>query len=188
MADPMNGPITRCPWCSAEISIPGAESCPSCGAALVSVSGTDQEIRGVTTLDPEAILRARTDAVRPRNRILSFITGETESEPVETADLDAIAPPADAVRREMLRMELEANLADLAAETVALKADALAERGVPLTELQAEAEAIEANIEQVDPGDDWPHELTPAGEAEQPGEATSDDGGASVGTAETPPA
>lgn len=141
MADPMNGPITRCPWCSAELSIPGAESCLSCGATLVSVPGTDQEIKGVTTLDPEAILRARSDAVRPRNRILSFITGETETEAVETVDLDAIAPPAEAVRREMLRLQIEAERADLEAETVALKADVLAQHGIPLAALEAEAEA-----------------------------------------------
>ena len=40
MADPMNGPITRCPWCSAELSIPGAESCLACGATLVGAPGT----------------------------------------------------------------------------------------------------------------------------------------------------
>jgi hypothetical protein len=149
MVDQMNGPITRCPWCSAELSIPGAETCESCGAALVSASGADQEIRGVTTLDPEAIIRGKSDPPRQRNRILSFITGDTESAAVEPVDLDAIAPPDNAVRREMLRLQLEAERADLEAETVALKSDVLAQHGIPLGELD-EAEAEHAAVQDAD--------------------------------------
>ena len=80
MADPMSGPITRCPWCSAELSIPGAESCLQCGATLVSAPGTQQEIRGVTALDPEAILRGRSETSRPRSGLFSFITGKSASD------------------------------------------------------------------------------------------------------------
>ena len=81
MADPMTGPVTRCPWCSADLPIPGAERCLACGAALVSqTGGPDAEIKGVTTLDTEAILRARSEVARPRSRLLSFITGEAPPE------------------------------------------------------------------------------------------------------------
>ena len=134
MADPMSGSIAHCPWCSAELPVPDVAQCPSCGAALITATGTEPDIRGVTTLDPEAILRARSETTRPRSRILSFITGET---PVETDEAEAasVAPPSAEVRREMLRLQLEAELADLEAETIALKADVIAERGIRVADL-----------------------------------------------------
>jgi hypothetical protein len=141
MADEMNGPITRCPWCSAELPIPGAESCVSCGAALVAAPGTDRDIKGVTSLDPEAILRARSDVSRPRSRILSFITGEVPVDVDATANPESLAPPDEAVRREMLRLQMAAERADLEAETVALKSDVLAQRGITLADLAGDAEA-----------------------------------------------
>ena len=156
MAEPSTGPITRCPWCSAALSIPGAEECLSCGAHLVTQPGVEGEIKGVTALDPEAILRARADVARPRSRILSFITGDVTAESHDEVNPDSFAPPPDEVRREMQRMQMEADLADLAAETVALKADVLAQRGVPLSELEAQADSINAAIEQIDPADNLP--------------------------------
>ena len=137
MADAMSGSITRCPWCSAELPVPDVEHCPSCGAALTTATGTEPDIRGVTTLDPEAILRARSEVSRPRSRILSFITGETPVE-VDEEDAASFAPPSDAVRREMLRLQLEAERADLEAETIALKSDVIAEHGINLADLAAE--------------------------------------------------
>lgn len=136
MADPMTGSNTRCPWCSAALPAPDLEHCPSCGAVLATATGTEPDIRGVTTLDPEAILRARSEASRPRSRILSFITGE---EPVEVDEKEAasFAPPSTEVRREMLRLQLEAERADLEAETIALKADVVVEQGISLTEMAA---------------------------------------------------
>ena len=149
MADSMTGPITRCPWCSAPLSVPGAERCLACGAALVSQAGvSDSDIKGVTTLDTEAILRARSEAARPRSRILSFITGEA---PPETgggpASPESLAPPPDAVRREMLRLEYEARRADLEAETVALKSDELARQGIHVSQLAGD-EGVEATPDQ----------------------------------------
>jgi hypothetical protein len=137
MADPMTGSNTRCPWCSAALPAPDLEHCPSCGAVLATATGTEPDIRGVTTLDPEAILRARSEASRPRSRILSFITGE---EPVETDEKEAasFAPPSVEVRREMLRLQLEAERADLEAESIALKADVVVEHGISLAEMAAE--------------------------------------------------
>jgi len=140
MADPMSGPITRCPWCSAELPAPNVEQCLSCGATLNSATGTEPQLPGVTTLDPEAILRARSEVTRPRSRILSFITGEVSVDAGDETDAASIAPPSNEVRREMLRLQLEAELADLEAETVALKADALAQRGIHVSELADEPE------------------------------------------------
>jgi hypothetical protein len=142
MADPMTGPITRCPWCSAELPAPDANRCPSCQAQLTSATGTEPQLPGVTTLDAEAILKARAELARPRSRLLSFITGEAPTETAGPASPDSLAPPSGDVRREMLRLQIEAEVADLEAETVALKADVLAEQGISLAELAAaDAEA-----------------------------------------------
>lgn len=135
MADPMNGPITRCPWCSAALPAPDVERCPACGATLASATGTEPQLPGVTTLDPEAILRARSEVSRPRSRILSFISGEVAVETGSPTDAGSIAPPSDEVRREMLRLQIEAERADLEAETVALKADVLAQQGIHVSQL-----------------------------------------------------
>jgi hypothetical protein len=137
MADVMSGSITRCPWCSAELPVPDVEHCPSCGAALTTATGAEPDIRGVTTLDPEAILRARSEVSRPRSRILSFITGEAPVE-VDEEDAASFAPPSDEVRREMLRLQIEAERADLEAESIALKSDVIAEQGINLADLAAE--------------------------------------------------
>jgi len=165
MADPMSGPDTRCPWCSAELPDASAEQCPSCGAILVAAPDIPGEIKGVTTLDTEAILRARSEVSRPRsNRLISFITGETPADADEVANPASLARPADAVRREMLRLQLEAETADLQAETVALKADELARIGIPLSELGGP----EGQAPDDAPEGEWPPEPEPGKAAEPP--------------------
>ena len=134
MADPTSGTAPRCQWCSAPLPAADLETCPSCGATLSSAPDTG-EIRGVTTLDTEAILRSRSDASRPRSRLLSFITGE---EPVELGgpeEAESLAPPDDAVRREMLRLQFEAERADLEAESIANKTDVVLDEGIDLATL-----------------------------------------------------
>jgi len=141
MAEAMSGPVTNCPWCSAALPDGAAERCPSCGAALAA-SGSEGDIKGVTTLDTEAILRARSDAARPRSRILSFITGDVVPETGGPASPESLAPPPDEVRREILRMQLEAERAEIAAETVALKSDELEKIGIPLSQLGADESVL----------------------------------------------
>jgi hypothetical protein len=144
MADSMSDPMTHCPWCSVVLPAPDVETCPSCGAALTAAPGSPTEIKGVTTLDTEAILRARSELSRPRgNRLLSFITGEIPVDTSTPADAEVFAPPPEDVRREMRRLELEAQRADLVAETVALKADELARLGIHVSELPGD-EAVAA--------------------------------------------
>jgi hypothetical protein len=170
MADPMSGPITRCPWCSAELPAPDVEHCPSCGAALSSATGTEPQLPGVTTLDAEAILRARSEVARPRSRILSFITGEVLPETGDPTSSDSLAPPSDDVRREMLRLQFEAERADLEAETVALKADVLAQQGIHIADLAGDAlEAAAAPGESAAPVAGQPAEAAP-GEPTEPAE------------------
>ncbi len=152
MADQMSGPITHCQWCSAELPAPDVEHCPSCGAALTSATGTEPQLPGVTALDPEAILRARSGVARPRNRILSFLAGDMPPDQGTPVDPASFAPPSDEVRREMLRLQIDAERADLEAETVALKADALARGGISLAELDAAAPDLPA-AEPAEPAD-----------------------------------
>lgn len=135
MAEPMSPSESRCPWCSAPLPDVAADKCPSCGAQLIHASGAEPTLPGVTALDTDAILRARSEAGKSRGGILGFLTGRDLPEPTGTESAESLAPPDDAVRREMRRLALEAAQADADAETVALKADALTEMGVPLSQL-----------------------------------------------------
>lgn len=135
MADPRTDAtaLDRCPWCSAPLPDPAAETCPSCGATLTSAAPADG-LPGVTTLDTEAILRARSAVSRPRSRLLSFITGEPDEAPPLPLSAESLAPPSEEVRREMLRMEIAAEVADLEAEVQSLETEARLEAGQPLVE------------------------------------------------------
>jgi hypothetical protein len=184
MAESMSDPITHCPWCSVLLPEPGVEQCPACGAALTAVPNTPAEIKGVTTLDTEAILRARSDVSKPRyNRLMSFITGEVPVDTSTPADAEVFAPPPEDVRREMLRLQAEAQRADLVAETVALKSDELARLGIHVSELgvddpavEVEAAATEAGPATAEPPAEppaepeggWPAELTPEAVESEP--------------------
>ena len=132
----MTDPTPRCPWCSAELPAGDLESCPSCKATLSSPSGAEPDIKGVTSLDPLAIIQARAEVARPRNRIMSFITGDVATGNADpAANASSLAPPPADVRREMRRLEIEAEVADLEAESVALKTDVVVEMGISLSAL-----------------------------------------------------
>jgi hypothetical protein len=161
MADPMTESAPRCTWCSALLPASDLASCPTCGATLNSTSG-DADIKGVTTLDPEAILRARAEVARPRSRLLSFITGEAPNETGGPASAESLAPPDDAVRREMLRLQIEAERADLEAESVALKTDVVLEQGINLADLGDVPAAEEPSPEGNGPVSAEPAAASPA--------------------------
>ena len=133
MADDSVAAVPRCPWCSAPLPSATAESCPECHATLVGPGSESQQLPGVTTLDTEAILRARSDVSRPRSRLLSFITGDVDDSSPVTGNSASIAPPSEDVRREMLKMALAAEVADLEAE-------------VQARVVEAEVEAREAGL------------------------------------------
>lgn len=129
-----------CPWCSATLT-EGATECPSCGANLVPDG--DPDVPGVTAVDAASIIRSKT-ASQPRSRLLSWISGEYSSDLPSKAEAQAIAPPDPAVRREILRLELEAEVANLQAEADALLSEAAAEGRTierPAAPLDTEAEA-----------------------------------------------
>ena len=80
----------------------------------------------MTAIDAAALVRSKA-APQPRNRLLSWISGEYQADLPSKAEAQAIAPPDDDVRREILRLELEAHVANLQAEADAIRAEAAAE-------------------------------------------------------------
>ena len=118
----------HCPWCSAELPADALETCPTCGATLTSAP--DAALPGVTAIDHEAILRATREPNRPqRSRILSWLSGDyvEDTTPTDGGTHGAIAPPDPAVKAEILRLEIEAELADRQAEADSIMADAAVE-------------------------------------------------------------
>jgi len=120
-------------WCSAVLPSAHETTCPSCGATLVGEG--ESAVPGLTAIDADAILRNARSAgkSKPRGRLLSWISGEYEPEDAASAPAPgSLAPPPAEVRREMLRLELEAQVANAQAEVEALAADAAVEGGTSL--------------------------------------------------------
>ena len=143
-----------CPWCSATYT-GERDTCPSCNAALTPDPAADPSLPGLTAIDPAAIVRSRTPVARPRNRVLSWISGEYPDDGGAVTEAGALAPPDAAVRREILRLELEAQVANLQAESDALLSEAAAEGRVPVR--------VAANVIA-----DGPAEAAPADGDEEP--------------------
>src|SRR5918995_5184406 len=115
--------VSVCPWCSANYT-GDPDNCPSCGAALAVDPATDPALPGLTAIDAAAIVRAKTPVARSRSRLLSWISGEYPDEAPSAAEAGALALPDLDVRREMLRLELAAEVANLQAEADAMVAEA----------------------------------------------------------------
>jgi hypothetical protein len=145
-----------CPWCSTIVT-PETEKCPNCGAVLIG----DEEpvLPGVTAVD-EKVVRGETRPVE-RNRLLSWISGEYAEEEATEALSQAIAPPDPEVKREIRRLEIEAEVANLTAEVQARRVEAVADvidEGDP-----DEAQAAVAALEAVEADDDAEVEAVVAG-------------------------
>lgn len=142
-----------CTWCSAPLSSPDLERCPSCGANLVG--DVAEPLPGVTAIDAAALVRGTPTSTRPRNRLLSWISGDYPDDGATATDAKAIEPPDLAVRREMLRLELEGEVANLKAEADALVAEAAAEgRVVEPPDISALSDSGVAAAEAALIGDD----------------------------------
>ncbi|HEY6014952.1 MAG TPA: hypothetical protein VIU37_13135 [Candidatus Limnocylindrales bacterium] len=91
----------------------------------------------MTAIDAAALVRSKSTP-QPRNRLLSWISGDYQADVPSKAEAQAIAPPDDEVRREILRLELEAHVASLQAEADAIRSEAAAEgRTIDLPGLSA---------------------------------------------------
>ena len=123
----------RCTWCSAVLPVADAATCPSCGATLIG-DGESSAVPGLTAIDADAILRNARGAGRPKPRsgLLGWISGEYPVDESATATPESLAPPTADVRREMLRLELEAQVANAQAEVEALAADEAIAEGAPI--------------------------------------------------------
>ena len=102
-----DGPTQTCPWCSAVVAST-ATTCPACGASLRDAA--DGDVLGVTTVDPTAHHRALR---RKPRRIAAWLAGEQGSDDESAIP---VTPPSEAVRREMLRLELAAIDAEIEAK------------------------------------------------------------------------
>jgi hypothetical protein len=159
-----------CSWCSAEIA-EGATECPSCGANLVPDG--DPNVPGVTAVDAASIIRSKSTS-QPRSRLLSWISGEYQTDVPSKAEQQAIAPPDLEVRREILRLELEAEVANLQAEADALRAEAAAEgRVVDFAEPAGTAAAEGAEAEAPEEAESAATDSSASAEAAEGVEATS---------------
>ena len=112
-----------CPWCSTPVG-PDAVTCPSCGAALTG--DEEPHVPGVTAIDQKSAATIRRPTKSP-SRLMAWIAGDTQDDIPSEAEALAIAPPDLEVRRAILRLELEAEVAHLQAETDAILAEAVAE-------------------------------------------------------------
>ncbi len=133
-------PAPRCNWCSAPLPSDHETVCPSCGATLLGDG--DTSVPGLTAIDAEAILRsARAAKTKPRSRLMGWISGESDEDfNTTTAAPGSLAPPPVEVRREMLRLELDAQVANAQAEVESMAADAALESGRPMTKPVAAAD------------------------------------------------
>jgi hypothetical protein len=173
-------PLPRCMWCSAELPSDHETTCPTCGATLIGEG--DSQVPGVTAIDAEAIIRAGRDVKpRQRSRLMSWISGEYPEDEAP-APPGSLEPPSADVRREMLRLELEAQVANLQAEAGAMAAeqavdavDAGASPEVAKADAQAALEAADEVIAAAAPAETLqapePHYATP--DAAEPAETTA---------------
>jgi hypothetical protein len=125
-----------CPWCSTQVTADTA-TCPTCGAVLKG--DEDTILPGVTAVD-DKVLRGETAKPQQRSRLLSWISGEYDEPESTKVEPGAIAPPDPEVQREIRRLELEAEVANLQAEVEARRIEAVVDH---LDETGDEADAEE---------------------------------------------
>jgi len=129
--------VPICPWCSAALPAPDATDCPSCEARLVEP--LDVEIPGVTAVDPHLLAAAAAPRKVKRTFGSLLVGDDNEIPPPSEAEMPALARPDADVRREILRLEMEARLVALRAEVAARSAEAAPDT----TEAPAEPTAAE---------------------------------------------
>ena len=138
--------VGRCPWCSSPLDDTSAPTCPSCGAALhAQVEG---DLPGVTEVDAMALATQR----RARGGGVRALIGMTDDDTAGSPAGLLPEPPSDDVRREMLRLRIDALEAEIEAQTAALAAAKAA----------AAASGLTTNATPPQP------ELTPAAETSSP--------------------
>jgi hypothetical protein len=163
--DPADASLTEtgpapaiCPWCSAVLPAPDAAVCPSCEARLVEEH--EVEIPGVTSVEPSLIAAAAAPRKIKRTFGSLFVGEDNSIPPPSEAELPALAPPDADVRREMLRLELDARLAALQAEVKALES----ENGPVMAPPDEPPEPPSANLPPDEPAGDETGDSAPVDE------------------------
>jgi hypothetical protein len=142
---PPAAPGLRCPWCSTPVESLEDATCVACGATLHGNSTV--EIPGVTAIDSAHASRATAPRKTRRTFGSLFVGGDDGIPPPSQAELPALAMPDPEVRREMLRLQLDAELADLTARAAALAA----ERGIAAPVIPRAAPEPDASPKTVAP-------------------------------------
>jgi len=139
--------VPICPWCSADLPAADATDCPSCQARLIEP--LDVMIPGVTAVDP-ALLAAAAAPRKVKRSFGSLLVGDdNEIPPPSEAEMPALARPDADVRREILRLEMEAKLIALRAEVASRNADGAVAGGRPVE--PTEPEPTEPEPEEPEP-------------------------------------
>ena len=126
-----------CPWCSTPVT-PGAATCAKCGAVVEGAIAP--EIPGVTVVDGKAALGSGEGMLPDDMDPVSWLRAGGDEGPVNH---EAILPPSDAVRYEMRRLELEAQLANAGGSVMSAAGDEPQEVGKPSQEA---LEALKAGL------------------------------------------
>ncbi len=126
----------RCVWCSAELPSDHEAACPTCGAKLIGDG--ENLVPGVTAIDAQAIVRSTQSAkTKSRSRLMSWLSGEYDEGSDRPAPPGSVSLPTPEVRREMLRLEIEAEVANLHAEVEAIASENAVESLIPIEILNA---------------------------------------------------
>jgi hypothetical protein len=127
-----------CPWCSTPIPS-SADACPKCHALVEGAIAKD--IPGLTVVGPKAALAVPDEGLVPDivdpKALLKVGVYEAPVNP------EAILPPSDAVRLEMRKMELEAQIENAGTELMNPTGDESIDAGPPSIEA---IEAYEAGL------------------------------------------
>jgi hypothetical protein len=123
-----------CPWCSTPIPA-DASACPKCGALVEGAIAP--EIPGLTVVDPKAHLLAPGEGIVPDGVDVRAILADEDV----VTNIDAIRPPSEAVRIEMLKIALESQIENAGAAVMNPVGDESLEVGAPSDEAIAAEEA-----------------------------------------------
>ena len=118
-----------CPWCSTKIPA-AAGACPNCGALVEGAVAP--VIPGLTVVDPTAKLGVPDeggipDSMDPK----AWLQAGGDISP---ADAEAVQPPSEAVRLEMRKMQLEAEIINAGTVVMSPTGDESIEVGAPSEE------------------------------------------------------
>jgi hypothetical protein len=126
-----------CPWCSTPIPS-SADACPKCGALVEGAIAKD--IPGITVVDPTANLGPDQGILPDEADPKAWWSAGHDAAPVNP---EAVLPPSEAVRLEMRKIELEAQIENAGQDVMSATGD----ESIPVGQPSEEAvEALEAGL------------------------------------------